>query len=109
MTEDGSRGLASGMLGLLSFVARLFGKDVTPEKHEIETLGRALSQVAYRRASWVGGGDDIFALAFALGAFAFRVKAAPNVVRAPGLRLVPSSPPPTSSPSSSSASPVAGA
>lgn len=75
--------MAGAFLGLLTFAARLWGRELAPPPpEEIETLGRALATVAYRRAGWASGYDDLFALAFALGAFAMRVHRAP-IVRPP--------------------------
>jgi len=83
MTEDGARGMAGALLGLLTFAARLWGRELAPPPQaEIDQLGRALAEVAYRRAGWASGWDDLFALTFALGGFALRVRAAP-VVRTP--------------------------
>ena len=83
MTDDGARGMAGALLGLLTFAARLWGRELAPPPpEEVETLGRALANVTYRRAGWASGYDDLFALAFALGAFAMRVHRAP-IVRPP--------------------------
>lgn len=92
MSEDGARGLASSLLGIAALLARFMGKDVTPTKQEIDSLAKAVREAAYRRASWAGAGDDIFALAFVLGAFGMRA------MNAPPLRPSSPSSPPSSPP-----------
>jgi hypothetical protein len=77
MSDDGARGIAAGILGIACIVARMFGRAVQPEKSEVEALARAVKEASYRRAGWVGGYDDLAALAFVLGAFALRAHRSP--------------------------------
>lgn len=83
MSEEGAKGLASSILGIAAIIARMFGRDVVPQKAEIESLARAVRESAYRRASWAGASDDLFALAFCLGAFGMRVMNAPRLATTP--------------------------
>lgn len=67
MTEGGSQMLATALLLGLSALARMFrkdGKTVMPTNRERDDLALALKEVAERRASWLGAGDDLGALLF---------------------------------------------
>lgn len=82
MTEDGARGLAAAILGACSFIARLFGRHVSPQADEVRALGRAIREAAYRRsAAWASSYDDVLAVAFVLGTFAMRAASAPKESR----------------------------
>ena len=80
MSEEGARAMAAAMLGVIAVVVRVGRRIatgveapmVTPTATEIASMGRALRETAYRRASYMGAGDDLFALAWAVGAFGMR-------------------------------------
>lgn len=80
MTVEGARGMARALLTGIAVLARMFGRDVSPPSDvEVNQVGDALREVIYRRASAAGAGDDVWALAFALGAFGARVWRAPKL------------------------------
>lgn len=84
MSEEGAKGMAAGLLNVLALVISIgkriaTGKPapiVSPMPHEIELTGKALREAIYRRASYMGQGDDLMALAWAIGSFGMRAGAA---------------------------------
>jgi hypothetical protein len=80
MSEEGAKAMAAMVLGIVAIVVRVGRRIATgtespivqPTAAEIASMGRALREVTYRRASYMGAGDDIFALAWAVGAFSLR-------------------------------------
>ena len=80
MSEEGAKAMAAAVLGVVAVLVRVgrrvaTGADapvVAPTAGEVAQLGRALREVTYRRASYMGASDDLFALAWALGAFSMR-------------------------------------
>jgi hypothetical protein len=80
MSEEGAKAMAAMVLGLVAVVVRIGRRIATgteapviaPTAAEVAQMGRALREVTYRRASYMGAGDDLFALAWAVGAFSLR-------------------------------------
>ena len=80
MSEEGAKAMAAMVLGVVAVVVRVGRRIATgtespvvaPTAAEVAQMGRALREVTYRRASYMGAGDDLFALAWAVGAFSLR-------------------------------------
>lgn len=76
LSLDGAKGIASGLMGLLSLGARMFrGVDVKAESHEVTALAKAMVSMSERREQlgFVGQWDDLFAFAFVLISFLARL------------------------------------
>jgi hypothetical protein len=78
---DGARGMAQGVLGVMAIGAKMYGRDVKAEKHEIDSLARSLILMAERRSAvgWMGQWDDLFAICFVLVSFMARAARPPQV------------------------------
>lgn len=86
MTPGGARAMASIILGIIGAAVRLFRADrqfIPPTKEERDDLAKAIEEVAYRRASWMGAFDDLLALGWALSAYGGRAMRAPSKERKP--------------------------
>lgn len=79
MTEDGARGMAGALLGMIALVARMFGKDVSVTAEETNRLAMALRETIYQRAGAMGAGDDLYALGWILLLFGAKVYQAPRL------------------------------
>lgn len=81
MSAAGSEALAATLCAIIGTVIRFFRPDrriIQPNKEEIKALGAALREVSFRRASWMGAWDDLFALASGVGRFAWRALGEPQ-------------------------------
>jgi hypothetical protein len=86
MSEAGAKAMASLVLAGLAFCLRFMREDrriIPPTDREREQLAKAIREVAHRRASWVGAFDDLFALAFSLGAYTTRAIREPSQLPPP--------------------------
>lgn len=81
MSEAGAEAMAAVIFAGLGFVLQFFRDDrriIMPSADERRMLAGALREVAYRRASWVGAVDDLFALFGALGRYTIRAMNEPQ-------------------------------
>lgn len=93
MTDSAANGMASMVLGLIAFVARMMRKDkafIMPTDTERKAMADALKETMNLRFNSSGAVADLFATIFVLGAFtrrAFTAKAPelpPDAANAPG-------------------------
>ncbi len=81
MTMQGARGIASAILFAIGQGIRLVRPDrrlIAATRDEIDAFAEALTEVAYRRASWASRWDDLSALAFVFGRYAWRAVEEPD-------------------------------
>lgn len=84
MSEAGAEGMAKGLLFIIGLVASVIRKEPVPPPtdRDIKQVGRALREVALRRASWVGAFDDLIALTAGISGYTRRAlteKAPPSL------------------------------
>lgn len=86
MSAIGSRGTAGALIFVIGLVIKLFREDkrlIQPTPQEVDDLAEALREISFRRANWLGAGDDLFAFGWALKGYVSRAIGEPSKLREP--------------------------